>query len=500
MPSVPFTPIVVADPAGVAGDLAAALPGYVHHVQSEPVIAAAQNLGARTVHLVVPDDGSDAPIDPPPQPSDAYRDAIRDAEQFPESVETVVLDGCYQPELADRLAVSGISVLGLPGRLGRERATAFAVTWYSAARTMPPREAFDEALAATGLHHLPDQLQPHWHDRDPAARAVFRGPADVEPTKVTVWYGTNRQPSDDADYYTAEPDDQLHLGRCVVHVPASVPVGRLRGRRSRRGTEPSSYQITEHETLDTLTLLREGLEAESVGRRSALVYIHGYKTRFKEAVTRAAQLHSDLKYPGTTAAFSWPSQGTANGYWADEEAVQHAERYLLQFLTQLHDDVHPERIDILAHSMGNRAMLRVAMRIADALPHSTDLRLGNVILAAADVGRRFFTTEAPAYPRISDTVTAYTGAADRALQASRIMHHVARAGLTPPLTLVDGITTIETTDLDLDLLGHSYYAQAREVLADINAVLYGRHDPQSRVGLAQAMDSPTGKPYWKFRP
>ncbi|MDY7088818.1 MAG: alpha/beta hydrolase [Actinomycetota bacterium] len=498
MPSVPFTPIVVADPAGVAGELAAAIPGDVHHVRAEPVTAA-QNLGARTVHLVVPDDGSDTPIDPPPQPSNAYSTAIRAAEELPEFVEIVVLDGCYQLELSDRLAASGISVLGLPGRLGRERATAFALAWYRAARTMPPRDAFDEALTATGLHHLPDQLQPHWHNPGPASRAVFRGPVGAESTDVTVWYGTNRQPSGDADYYTAEPDDQLHLGRCAVHVPVSVPVGRMRGRRSRLKTEPATYQITGHETLDTLTLLRDGLDAEPVGRRSVLVYIHGYKTRFKEAVTRAAQLHSDLKYPGTTAAFSWPSQGTANGYWADEEAVQHAERYLLQFLTHLHDDVRPERIDILAHSMGNRAMLRVAMRIADALPHTTGPRLGNVILAAADVGRRFFTTEAPAYPRISDAVTAYTGAADRALQASKIMHSVGRAGLTPPLTLVDGITTIETADLDLDLLGHSYYAQAREVLTDINAVLYGRHDPQSRVGLAQAVDSVTGRTYWKFR-
>ncbi|UKY48198.1 hypothetical protein [Streptomyces inhibens] len=51
-----------------------------------------------------------------------------------------------------------------------------------------------------------------------------------------------------------------------------------------------------------------------------------------------------------------------------------------------------------------------------------------------------------------------------------------------------------------EAIGHGYYAQAREVLSDINAVMYGRHDPPSRVGLAQAVDTASRKPYWRFRP
>src|SRR5205823_2642013 len=66
--------------------------------------------------------------------------------------------------------------------------------------------------------------------------------------------------------------------------------------------------------------------------RQGLVFLHGYNVDFEEAAIRAAQIGFDLKVPGVTAFFSWPSCGTAAGYPADEACIEASEPYIAEFL------------------------------------------------------------------------------------------------------------------------------------------------------------------------
>jgi hypothetical protein len=61
---------------------------------------------------------------------------------------------------------------------------------------------------------------------------------------------------------------------------------------------------------------------------------------------------------------------------------------------------------------------------------------------------------------------------------------------------VDGIHTIEAGAVDLTLLGHGCYAQARPVLADIHELLHGARHPSARMGLRQGSEGPG---HWVFR-
>jgi hypothetical protein len=84
------------------------------------------------------------------------------------------------------------------------------------------------------------------------------------------------------------------------------------------------------------------------------------------------------------------------------------------------------------------------------------------------------------------------------LQASGRGHDDLRTGYCPPVTIVEGIDTIEATKINLDILGHSYYAEAASVLYDMGSLLRIDMSPARRQDLMQAK-SDNGAIYWIFR-
>lgn len=69
-------------------------------------------------------------------------------------------------------------------------------------------------------------------------------------------------------------------------------------------------------------------------------------------------------------------------------------------------------------------------------------------------------------------------------------------GFTPPVTIVDGIDTVEVPDFDLDALGHSYIAQAAGVFHDMFDLLRYNAAPDDRQRLVQQM-APDGGVFWQ---
>ena len=91
--------------------------------------------------------------------------------------------------------------------------------------------------------------------------------------------------------------------------------------------------------------------------------MHGYNVSFDEAATRAAQLGYDLKIPGATFFFSWPSAARLDAYAADEATIEAGLPYLEQFVLLLASRFPEVPMNILAHSMGNRAVLRLLEKL-----------------------------------------------------------------------------------------------------------------------------------------
>ncbi|MEV7165250.1 alpha/beta hydrolase [Streptomyces microflavus] len=410
--------------------------------------------------------------------------------------EIVVLDSCYLPAQAHALTSAVPVVVGLPGRLGRPTADAFLEQWYAAlGRGETAGAAFEAGCDRIAADDLPEVLRPRLH-RHLEKPPLFRRGGQAGGETVTVWYGTNRVPLDDGGFGDlASPE--LHRGSCTVEVPASAPIGGRPRRRLGRADGSRRLAFLASRPLDRaayLTDVADALDATLNDRRAVFVYVHGYRTTFEEAAVRAAQLHMDLKIPGITAFFSWPSRGTAHGYSADEDAVQLSERHLCAFLADLCAKSSAKKVHLLAHSMGSRAVLRVAMRAAENSSRTQGIELGQLVLAAPDIDGAFFAAEADAFRHIAEGTTLYTSSRDLALQSSSLMHRGPRAGQGPPFPTTEGMHVIDAAPIDVSLLGHGYYAAAFPVLGDIHSLIYDRHDPSARMALRGLSDG-----RWGFR-
>ena len=81
--------------------------------------------------------------------------------------------------------------------------------------------------------------------------------------------------------------------------------------------------------------------------------------------------------------------------------------------------------------------------------------------------------------------------------ASRIIHNQSRVGFSPPITVVEGIDTIDVSDIDLTLVGHGYFAEQRDLLKDIHNLLTDNTPPDKRFALIPQQLAE--KKYWKFK-
>lgn len=291
----------------------------------------------------------------------------------------------------------------------------------------------------------------------------------------------------------------MHYGTCRVAIPESHRIGSIGSswwKRLITRTDDRLKVLTLTTMIDAAywQAIADELRARQSDERDAVVFVHGYNVSFQEAALRAAQLGFDLGVSGVMAFYSWPSKGTLHGYPADEATIEASEGFISDFLTHMAERSGARRVHIIAHSMGNRGLLRAIDRIAASAAERTSTPFDQIILAAADVDQDTFKRLSVAYQRVARRTTMYVCAKDRAVEASHWLHDFPRAGLVPPVLVVPGIDTINVSNLDLTLLGHGYVAEARELLTDMHALLRDGSPPASRFGLRK-MTSPAGE-YW----
>lgn len=232
---------------------------------------------------------------------------------------------------------------------------------------------------------------------------------------------------------------------------------------------------------------------------NALVFVHGYNVTFEDAARRTAQISYDLCFKGAPVFYSWPSQGTTPDYFVDEQTIEWAEANLRSFLEDFFTRSDAQNIYLIAHSMGNRALSRA---VASLLTNKPALRnkLKEVILTAPDIDTDIFKRDiAPAFTASGQVVTLYASSKDLALVASKKVHGNPRAGDSGQgLVVVQGIETIDATNVDTNLLGHSYCFESKSVIADMYYLInYNLRAPQ-RFALSP-VSAQEGQ-YWKLKP
>ncbi|MBD1211526.1 MAG: alpha/beta hydrolase [Dolichospermum circinale Clear-D4] len=437
-------------------------------------------------------------------------------------VECVVLNACYSGEKVDPLIKVVSCVIGMTKEIEDKSALKFAEGFYRGlGQGKSYYEAFELGRSQINLLGLPDADVPHIIPRDTSVldlkperkRNILK--EEKQLLSYPLWFGTNRKPVDVNDIsqgFSGERDTKLHYGTCNVIVPKFLDIG---------STEPAFWQKLFGTRVDSFKLQKESLSVfneenkfwsnitktlneNEYNERYALIFIHGFNVSFESAALRAAQLGVDLKIPpGMMAFYSWPSKAKLERYTADEATIEASEKYISKFLmdwVQKVQEKEIEKVHIIAHSMGNRGLLRVMQRIFDQLQTKSKVSFGQIFLAAPDVDPDLFKDLAEAYRNLAERTTLYVSSKDKALASSGIIHDYPRLGFlssSEEITVIEGIDTVEVSNIDLTWLGHGYYGAARDVLNDIHCLLKDNKSPDKRFGLKE--ENLGNKQYWIIR-
>jgi esterase/lipase superfamily enzyme len=330
-------------------------------------------------------------------------------------------------------------------------------------------------------------------------------PRGADGVVYPVWFGTNRKPAAGGGF-TGERHDRVTLGRVEVFVPEAHRFGEIGNAFWRRllrfDLRDDRLRVQHVQNQDRDGFYSEIHQAMQDARESgetphALVFLHGFNVTFADAAIRAAQIGFDLKVPGATAFFSWPSRGKVAAYPADEASIEASEQPITEFLMDFVASCGAERVHVIAHSMGNRGLLRALQRIAATAQSRGKLKLGQVFLAAPDVDRDLFLDLARLYPEHAERTTLYASDADLAVHLSSKLHDAPRAGYFHPFTVAPGIDTVAVPDFDVDLLGHGYFAQAEALLHDIHDLMRHNEAPPKRQRVTAALYQ--GTAFWKVQ-
>ena len=154
-----------------------------------------------------------------------------------------------------------------------------------------------------------------------AGRRESRGPStapadEIGPRTYRVWFGTNRALVDSGDPnrgFGSERGSETHCGCCDVSIPKYHVIGSVGEswwKRFPRFWQNNRLRVQSIRLLQAADYWR-GIKAEFDGLtgedRVLLIFVHGYRVNFSEAIVRAAQLGMDLGIRGATGLFSWPS-------------------------------------------------------------------------------------------------------------------------------------------------------------------------------------------------
>jgi esterase/lipase superfamily enzyme len=295
---------------------------------------------------------------------------------------------------------------------------------------------------------------------------------------------------------------EVQLGECRVSIPKYHEAGTIERPSILRldfREDPRKHVVLQDVRPEPPDEFYASLKAnvQASQQKAAFMFVHGYNVTFEDAARRTAQLAYDLKFDGAPIFFSWPSQGGLLQYAVDETNVAWAVPHLKEFLLSVARQSGAQSVHLIAHSMGNRALTSALLSLAPRMKNQVPM-FHEVVLTAPDIDADVFKRDiAPRITRTAQRVTLYASSNDEALALSKRLHGYPRAGESgSALVVVDGVDTVDVSNVDTSLVGHSYYGSNDTVLADLFYVLTEPKPARSRTWLAPV---PIGSMvYWVF--
>ncbi len=228
-----------------------------------------------------------------------------------------------------------------------------------------------------------------------------------------------------------------------------------------------------------------------------LVFVHGYNTRFEEAVYRFAQIVHDARVSVAPVLFTWPSGGGLFDYVYDRDSAVYSRDAFEAVLQALADNPNVKSVSILAHSMGNYLAVE-GLRQMSIRDHGLPSKIRDVMLASPDIDVDVFRrqiAEIDAEPRSTQFIL-FVSRDDKALGLSNFLARGStRLGALDPTeepysSMLEKakVNVVDLTDVaSNDAANHSKFATGEVVAAIGDRLARGQTLSDSKPGLVESL-------------
>lgn len=322
-------------------------------------------------------------------------------------------------------------------------------------------------------------------------------------SSVDLLVATTREPTAPGEMFNGERGRGLAFADIAISIPPETArqPGEVQWPSSAAPDPAREFATLRADRIELGEALRRMHErtARKPGK-GVLLFVHGYNTRFEEAVYRFAQIVHDSGAQVTPILFTWPSRGKLLAYGYDRESATYSRDGLEAALQALAKDPKVGEVSILAHSMGNWVTIE-ALRQMAIRNRGISGKIKNVMLAAPDVDVDVFRRQIRTIydEKAKPDFTLFVSRDDDALALSRLLWgSTDRVGSIDPnvepyrTKLSDAaIRVVDLTDVKTgDITGHAKFAESPEVVKMIGARLAsGQTLSDSKAGLGERLST-----------
>jgi esterase/lipase superfamily enzyme len=288
---------------------------------------------------------------------------------------------------------------------------------------------------------------------------------------------TTRERDDSPDtYFNGERSPTVNYAQASISVPPTHVSGAIEWPRSAPGNPATDFVTRSAGYIPNENAFKNEINRRLAklpkGKREIFLFIHGYNTRFPEALYRFAQMAHDGQMEAVPVLFTWASRGKVQDYVYDLNSAAVARDTLEKTLIGL-SNTNAEKITILAHSMGNWLLMETGRQVPASKRYAMGRKIDTVVLAAPDIDIDVFKAQLKRMGKPPVPYFVLVSRDDRALRLSRaIAGGKERVGAySNDQELAElGAIVVDLTELEsLDGAHHSKFAQLAELSPELRA-------------------------------
>ncbi|MBN2907303.1 MAG: alpha/beta fold hydrolase [Rhodobacteraceae bacterium] len=302
----------------------------------------------------------------------------------------------------------------------------------------------------------------------PRGALILVPQADPRADEQKVFFGTMREPAP-LGQFSGDRAETVHFGAYTVAIPPDRTAGEVSYPRAApdltRDFVTTAADLYDQPAAFTAALARD-LRRQPPGRRTAVIFVHGFNNTFAEGLYRSAQLTHDFGIQGVTLHYSWPSAASPFGYAYDRDSTLYARTGFALFLDSV-IAANPDEVLIVAHSMGSLLTMETLRQMALKQPGRVARVIDGLVMFSPDIDVDVFRSQVRDIGPMPRNVIVFTSQRDRALLLSaRLSGQPDRLGNIETVEeLADlNITVLDVTEFSRGL-GHFTPGSSPDLIA-----------------------------------